>query len=322
MRRGATVDGAARCAAIALLVLAPPAVRAQATPALPVQVRTALEARAVTIGSPFRYTIEVTAPIGTVVEVPHLAGTIGAFEVVDFGREPDREADGRTEVRRWFELVTYETGEHVLPGPSIQYRGPDGESHTVAARDTTVVVRSLVDAAGATPPADVRSIKGPVAKPRDYAPLLWTAAALAVALTLAAWLVRRLRRPRAASTRPPRPVHERALAALAELQAAHLIEAGRLEEFYVRLSGIVREYVEGRFRLRAPEMTTEEFLQAAQRRAELVPAHRALLGNFLGEADLVKFARHHPAAADAERALAAAGEFVRSTAPEEPRAAA
>jgi hypothetical protein len=302
-------------------LLARPAAWAQATPAAPVDVRTALEARVVTIGTPVRYAIEVTAPAGTTVEIPQLARSIGDLEVVDFGQDPDREAGGRTVVRRWYQLLTYEPGEHVVPGPSIEYRGPDGEPHRIAAPDTTLFVQSLVDAAGATPPSDVRDIKGPVAKPRDYTPLLWIAAAVA-GLALLAWLVRRLARPRTAAGPAPRPVHERALDALVQLQAAHLIEAGRLEEFYVRLSGIVRDYVEGRFRLRAPEMTTEEFLQAAQRRAELAPAHRSLLGQFLGEADLVKFARHQPAAADAERAFAAAGEFVRATAPEEPRAAA
>ena len=320
--RGEMARGAARVGALALLCLVVRSTAGAQAPAAGVDVRTQVEARAVTIGTPFRYTIEVAAPAGTAVEIPQLAGAIGAFEVVDFGQEPPHATDGRTVVSRWFQLVTYETGEHVVPGPSIQYRGADGESHAVAAPDAPVVVQSLVDAAGATPPSDVRDIKGPVAKPRDYTPLLWIAAGIVAVLALLAWVVRRLRRPRAGIAPAPRPIHLRALDALAELQAAQLIEAGRFEEFYVRLSGIVRDYVEGRFRVRAPEMTTEEFLQAAQRRAELAPAHRALLGQFLGEADLVKFARHHPAPADAARALTAAGEFVRSTSPEEPRAAA
>jgi hypothetical protein len=102
------------------------------------------------------------------------------------------------------------------------------------------------------------------------------------------------------------------------------VEAGRQEEFYVRLSTIVRAYLEARFHLRAPEMTSEEFLQAAQRDPQLASPQRARLGQFLSEADLVKFARHQPAAADAERAQDAAREFVESTAPapEVPRAVA
>jgi len=118
-------------------------------------------------------------------------------------------------------------------------------------------------------------------------------------------------------------LRELALEALAKLHAARLLDAGRHEEFYVRLSAIVRTYLEARFRLRAPEMTTEEFLQAAQRDPQLTPPQRSLLGTFLAEADLVKFARYVPAADDAERAYRAAREFVQSTVPPEvPRAAA
>lgn len=320
------VAASAWCGGILLLALGTvPAAWAQATPGAspaPVTARAIVESRELTIGTPFRYTVEVSAPSAIQIDMPQLNGAIGDFQIVDFGQEPNREVGGATVRRRWYRLVTYETGEHRVPGPSIPYRGLDGEQHWVGVPDTTVVVQSLVDAAGATPPSDVRDIKGPVAKPRDYTPLLWLGAGVAALLALLALLVRRLRRPRAAAGPPPRPVHELALEALAQLERAGLIDAGRYEEFYVRLSSIVRAYIEARFRLRAPEMTTEEFLQAAQRRARLPPAHRALLGQFLGEADLVKFARHHPTPADAERAFAAGRDFVRSTAPEEPRAAA
>ncbi len=71
-------------------------------------------------------------------------------------------------------------------------------------------------------------------------------------------------------------------------------------------------------------MTSEEFLQAAQRNPQLAANHRTLLAQFLAEADLVKFARYLPAAEDAERAYVAARQFIESTAekPEESRAAA
>lgn len=319
MRRAAM---AAAAWAVLLVVGAAPPAWPQAEAPAPVTARAIVESRPLTIGTPFRYTIELSAPAGVEVEIPPLQGAIGEFQIVDFGQEPNRDDGGRTVQRRWFQLVTYQTGEQRVPGPSIRYRGRDGEEHWVGVPDATVFVQSLVDAAGATPPSDVRDIKGPVAKPRDYTPLLWIGAAALALSALIGLLLRRLRRPRAAAAAAPRPVHELALDALAALQAAGLIDAGRYEEFYVRLSAIVRAYIEARFRLRAPEMTTEEFLQAAQRRAQLGPAHRALLGQFLGEADLVKFARHHPTPGDAERAFAAGREFVRSTAPEEPRAAA
>ena len=158
--------------------------------------------------------------------------------------------------------------------------------------------------------------------PRDYRPLLYLAAGVLGLIALVAGLYAVINRRRHGPLAAPRPAHEVALEALSKLHAARLIEAGKHEEFYIRLSDIVRGYLEVRFHLRAPEMTTEEFLQVAQRDPQLTPPQRSLLGTFLSEADLVKFARYVPESSDAERAYHAAGEFVRSTAPEVSRVAA
>jgi hypothetical protein len=69
-------------------------------------------------------------------------------------------------------------------------------------------------------------------------------------------------------------------------------------------------------------MTTEEFLLAAARAGRLAPLHRRLLGDFLVESDLVKFARHVPSIADSERAFDAARRFVDETAVPDPMEAA
>jgi hypothetical protein len=55
-------------------------------------------------------------------------------------------------------------------------------------------------------------------------------------------------------------------------------------------------------------------LLASARDGRLQAAHRRLLGEFLAESDLVKFARHMPAIADTERAWDAARRFVDETA--------
>jgi hypothetical protein len=70
-------------------------------------------------------------------------------------------------------------------------------------------------------------------------------------------------------------------------------------------------------------MTTEEFLLTTAREGRLEGGHRRLLGDFLAESDLVKFARHLPTIADSERAWEAAARFVHETSgpPEELRAA-
>ena len=323
---------AVRATRVALILTVPlvfaagRAVADPATPAaapVPVEIQTGVDPKAVTIGTPFRYTMRITADKDIELVVPQLAGQIGAFEVVDFGSPPPREDKGRVMVERWYTLLTYTPGDAIVPGPSVQYRVPGGELQSLTAPDALVMVQSLLDRPGATPPADVRDIKGPVAVPRDYRPLLWIAAGLLAGIAAGLALYRLIKGRRRAVAAVPRPAHAIALEALAKLHAARLLEAGRHEDYYVRLSDIVRTYLEGRFHLRAPEMTTEEFLQAAQRDPQLTPPQRSLLGTFLAEADLVKFARYVPAPDDAERAYRAARQFVESTAPPEvPRAAA
>jgi hypothetical protein len=326
MPRSALHAGCALALAAALLVgtgALADATTPAATQAAPVDIQTHVDPKTVTIGTPVRYTMRISAQKEIELVVPQLAAQIGDFQVTDFGSLPPREEHGRAVLEYWYTLLTYKTGDLVVPGPSVQYRVPGSDLESIAAPDALVMVQSVLDRPGTTPPTDVHDIKGPVAVPRDYRPLLWLGAGMLAVALIVATFYRLLNRRRRGPAAVPRPAHELALEALAKLHAARLLDAGRHEEFYVKLSAIVRTYLEARFHLRAPEMTSEEFLQAAQRDPQLTPPQRSSLGTFLSEADLVKFARYVPASTDAERAYQAAREFVQSTTPPEvPRAAA
>jgi hypothetical protein len=300
--------------ALILLTATTTCALAQATPAVPVQVATSVEPRKVTVGSPFRYTMRVITQSEVELVVPILADRIGDFLITDFGEVPHQPEGGKLTVERWYTLVTYEAGDKLVHGPAVQFRVPGSALQSVDAPDALVIVESLLP--GDASKADVRDIKPPVAVPHDYRPLWWAAAALVLVAGAGFGLYRLLNRRRMVRVTPPRPAHEVALEALVRLRSSHLLEEGRHEDYYVRLSAIVRRYLEDRFGLRAPEMTTEEFLQVAQQSPRLPRDQRASLGRFLAEADLVKFARHVPEREEGERAYAAARQFVESTRPE------
>jgi hypothetical protein len=192
--------------------------------------------------------MRIVADKDTELAVPQLAGKIGDFQIVDFGSTPPHEEKGRAVTEQWFTLLSYDIGDKIVPGPSVQYRVPGGELASVAAPDALVVVQSLLDVPGRVAVEDVRDIKGPVAVPHDYRPLLWIGAAVLAVAALGGLLYRLLGRRGQMPLIIPRPAHEVALEALAKLRAARLIEEGRHGEFYVRLSDIVRTYLEVRFR--------------------------------------------------------------------------
>ena len=140
-------------------------------------------------------------------------------------------------------------------------------------------------------------------------------AVLAAGVAAVAAVLRRRRSPE----RTRASAFERASGRLARLRAGGLPEGAGADPWYVELSDIVRRYVEERFSLRAPELTTEEFLLEAGRSAELSAPHRALLSDFLERCDRVKFARYRPGAGESREALEVAERFLaESRAPDRP----
>lgn len=66
------------------------------------------------------------------------------------------------------------------------------------------------------------------------------------------------------------------------------------------VSDAVRGYLEGRFGLRAPEQTTEEFLAGLAGKELPGMGNAAGLGEFMGWCDLVKFAGWKPGGSELE----------------------
>jgi hypothetical protein len=160
---------------------------------------------------------------------------------------------------------------------------------------------------------DIRDIKGLVPVPHDWW-WLWLVLVLAIIVALAVWLWRRKRPTTATETVAPLSPHEIAMHALQQLREENPV----VEEFYTRLSDIVRRYLENQMGLRAPERTTEEFLHEMSRDHALSEEHKELLAAFLEESDLVKFARFRPGDDDKQRVFAAAEKFVGDTQPRAP----
>ena len=267
----------------------------------------------VTIGDPIRYTISVTAAAGVEVEIPLLGEQLGDFTVLDFGELPPRTENGRVVTGRWFRLTTFETGQHLLPGPTIHYRRQTGQRERIDGNDVSIAVLSLLAEAGQNP--TLRDIKPPEALPFDWRPYGLVAVAGLILAGLGGGLFFYLRRPAPAVAPPVPPASQLALEALRRLHARGLIEKQQFETYYVSLSAIVREYLEDGLNLRAPEMTTEEFLSVAARDHQLSPIQQERLAEFLSQADLVKFARHRPGLEESEAAYQAARRFVEETQP-------
>jgi hypothetical protein len=114
-----------------------------------------------------------------------------------------------------------------------------------------------------------------------------------------------------------RPPEDLAREALAELAASGLAESGEVKLFYVRLSDILRRYIEGKFGIPALDRTTTELLPEV-RRSPALGRFAPEIRDFFEDCDLAKFAKYVPKPEDIANDLAHARKVVDETASKMP----
>jgi hypothetical protein len=132
------------------------------------------------------------------------------------------------------------------------------------------------------------------------------------------FLIRFFRKPSTVAPESVLTSQELALQRLALLIQSRLHET-EVKNFFIELTGIVRWYIEQQTELRAPELTTEEFLheitQQWKYRPALPPELRNRLQLFLESADMVKFAKFQPSQDEIMLGVRRAEEFIVQFAP-------
>jgi hypothetical protein len=157
--------------------------------------------------------------------------------------------------------------------------------------------------------SDIETVVNP-----PYKFKLWIVGAISlvvILLALVAWFNRR--KPQGTEQAVIKLPHEIALEEIQELLAKDLISKGFLKEFYGSLCDILRRYIEGRFDIKAPEQTTEEFLADLSKDSQLNQQDKDNLAEFLLRCDLVKFAKHTPEIDDINQSIDLAKDFISRT---------
>ena len=233
------------------------------------------------------------------------------------GMEPisDRTDSTEGQLTRRISYLQFDTGAYQLPPlPIALVRGSDTSRLSTSGQNFTVGLVPVDTTAALRPIADRQDV--------DYKPIPWLMYGFfaAVLLALLAFLFYRYywsKRPKKIQVETARPVpakpsDEHAMDRLKELEARKLWQKEEVKAYYVELTDILREYVEGRFQEPALESTTVEILERLRHR-EIPGINRESLANTLRLADMVKFAKARPLPDQHQRALTEAYAFVEAT---------
>lgn len=286
-----------------------PVVRAPQEPRLVMEVDTTL----INVGDPVAVRLRVDHAEGWTVQWPDSLD-ISPFEVLRQEVAAPASAPSGEGMRSAAALIvtSFELGELEIPPIEVAVVAPDGTVHTLL----TDPFRIGVESVGLDESGDIRDIKGPLSLARNWWALVpWVL--LAAALAAGAYQLRRRVRSRPATEAPrpappPRPFHVVAIEALDELEASSLLERGQVKAYHIRISEIIRAYIEGQLEVPALEMTTREVVRGL-RRASLGGAITESLRRFLDRCDLVKFAKLRPGADESRELMPVARSLVAMT---------
>ncbi len=292
----------------------------------PVAATVALSPKQPRLGDSLTLTLTVTAKPQVTVEMPPFGEALGRFAIVSFTPRVETAADGSVTHTQRYVLDAPMSGRQRIPSLRIEFTDarPDQIAQIAQAADggtesthELLTDEIAIEIASVLPEGQVqnelRGLRGPldesVVRSRGlrYAviPLLLLAAGGGFLL----W--RSLRRR--ARLRVRISAYDVAIQRLSTLQSRGWPKQEEADPWYVELSDIVRRYIEDRYGVRAPELTTEEFLREARQQLRLQSGHRELLETFLSTCDRVKFAGYRPGESESRQALQAARQFVDDT---------
>ena len=256
----------------------------------------ALDTAAARVGDPIRLTLTLYHDASARPEAPDLSQILRDFAPRCAGWNQREVATG-FELAQDCELRLYELGVHEVPAVAVPFVSAAGDTLLRATQLLAIeVISARVEGED-----QLRDIKPPVLISGGVP--LWVVVAiglLALALCVlgGVWLWRR----RTRTPEPPPPPEPIDYAAeFARIAESGLLERGDFKTYYSLLSENLRRFLEESVAIEAMEQTTSELADALQG-AEVDTALRQQIIDYLAAADLVKFARFHPALDEARRA--------------------
>jgi len=271
----------------------------------------------VQVGKPFTLDLSLKVPYGWFVEWNEFAQDTLSEQIDILKRgnvERTADADSNVIVKQQLTLMTFDTGQIVLPSVGLKYAksfddpmrleaftDPIKLYATTIAVDTTMAYKPIIE-----------PLAAPITMKEVFPWIL--AVLLAILLGLGIWLFLKRRKTRVDEDGnvikgPVIPPYDKAVDELKRLREEKMWQSGKVKEYFSSLTDIAREYIEGQFGVNAVEMTTDDILD------EIKPLRFPKetydkLKDTMEVADLVKFAKYSASTLESDTALSDMTGFV------------
>jgi hypothetical protein len=283
-----------------------------------VNIRSAFDSSRIYIGDQIRFTITVDKPSGLKLTIPVLKDTLCKnIEIVSGPRtDSSQTKDGRTRIIQKYLITSFDSGRYQIKPFFAETKNAGGIKRFYSDYSLLEVLRVKIAPQDTT--AKIFDIIPPYKAPVTIGEILpW--ALILIFAGIIVWAVLRYL-PKLKKTEPgiedyiPRdPAHVIAFRELEKLRDEKLWQSGEVKKYYTRLTEILRQYLENRYKVYSLELTTSETLDALVKTGFKKDGAYSELKTVLNAADLVKFAKYNPLPSENESHFQSSWNFILTT---------
>jgi hypothetical protein len=283
-----------------------------------VKVTAAFDTSRIYIGDQIKFSVTIDQPADLRLTLPSFKDTLCKNIEILSGPVVDTSAkqSGRIKIIEKYLISSFDSGFYQLPPVFAEIKNENGLKRYFSDYSQLEVMRVKIAPADTT--AKIYDIIRPYRAPvtlGEVLPWVLIVAILGVLIWFILRYVRRLKKSKK-GIEPiviPDPAHEIAFRELEKLREQKLWEKGEIKNYYTKLTEILRQYLENRYRVFSLELTTYETLDALLKTGFKKNENYNKLKNVLTGADLVKFAKHNPEPSENEMHFQSSWDFVDAT---------
>lgn len=283
-----------------------------------VKVTAVFDTSRIYIGDQTHFSITVEQPAGLNLTIPFFKDTL--FKKIEILSGPIVDSsinkEGRIKIVQKYLVSSFDSGFYQVPPVIAELKNESGIKRFFSDYSPLEVMRVKIAPADTT--SKIFDIIKPYRAPVTFGEILpWVL--LVAVLGVLVWSIIRYIRKRKKTEKGievvinPDPADVIAFRELEKLRDEKLWQNGEIKLYYTKLTEILRQYLENRFRVFSLELTTSETLEALVKTGFKKDESYNQLKTVLTGADLVKFAKYKPELSENESHFQTSWDFVLAT---------
>ena len=270
------------------------------------------------IGDQIKFTVTVEQPPDIRLTLPYFKDTLCKNIEILSGPVVDSSSmkDGRLRIVEKYLVTSFDSGFYQIPPVYTEVKNENGLKRFYSDYSRLEVMRVKIAPADTT--AKIYDIIKPYRAPVTLGEMLPWILLFALLGTLIWASIRFIRMHKKTKTGievivNTDPAHVIAFRELEKLRDEKLWQKGEIKNYYTRLTEILRQYLENRFRVFSLELTTSQTLEALIKTGFKKNGSYEQLKTVLTGADLVKFAKYSPEPSENELHFQNSWDFILAT---------